>query len=97
VGDEPPVPLSNAARLVWEGKTVKRKPDGTVDRSAALVQIGRVLFEQGISREQLVAALAERDASLGWEKYTHRRDAEAQYEAVASVVERGAKTKRRHA
>jgi hypothetical protein len=87
--------LSNAARQVWDGKTAKRTPDGRIDRSASLVQIARVLFEAGLTRPQIVAALAERDAGLGWEKYTGRRDAEAQYHAIVSVVDRGARTQRR--
>ncbi len=94
-GARPPASLSAAARKVWEGETVKRKEDGSVDRSAALIQIARVLYEHGMSRPLLVAALQERDASLGWKKYSGRRDAQRQYEAVAELVERGARTQHR--
>ena len=56
------------------------------------MQIARVLFEAGASRPQIVAALAERDVALGWEKYTARRDAEEQYQRAVDVVERGTRT-----
>ncbi len=69
------VRLSRAARRVWDGETAKHTPDGRVDRSASLVQIARVLFDAGASAPVIVAALAERDVALGWEKYRARRDA----------------------
>jgi hypothetical protein len=91
----PPVRLSRPAQRVWDGETVKRKEDGSIDRSAALVQIARLLLEAGASEPVIVAALAERDVSLGWQKYTGRRDAEAQYTRIAQLVEAGPRTQRR--
>ena len=93
--DGPPVRLSERAQQVWAGATAKHTPDGRVDRSASLVQIARVLFDAGASRPQMVVALAERDVTLGWEKYASRRDAEEQYQRTVDVVERGAPTRRR--
>ncbi len=93
--DGPPVRLSERAQQVWAGATAKHTSDGRVDRSASLVQIARVLYDAGASRPQMVAALAERDVALGWEKYTSRRDAEEQYQRTVDVVERGAPTRRR--
>jgi putative DNA primase/helicase len=51
------------------------------------MKIGRVLYDAGAARSTLVAALAERDASLGYEKYTNRSDADEQYERIADVLE----------
>lgn len=89
---EPPVPLRAAALRVWQGADAKRRSAGSIDRSASLVKLARVLYDAGATRETIVAALAERDARLGWDKYTARADATAQYARVVAVVERGGRT-----
>lgn len=78
--------LSRAGRKVWEGLVYTRKPDGTMDRSASLVRLARVLFNAGASRDQIIATLAERDVSLRWGKYSGREDAKRQYEAIAALI-----------
>lgn len=72
-----------------------RKADGTVDRSASLVRLARVLFDAGAGRDQIVAALAERDEALDWQKYTGRQDTMKQYHRVVALIERGVPTQRR--
>jgi RepB DNA-primase from phage plasmid len=91
----PPVQLSRPAQAVWNGEDVKYTVAGVVDRSASLLRIARVLYEAGMAPSAIVAVLAERDASLGWEKYSGRRDAEAQYQAIVQFVQHGARTRRR--
>ena len=49
----------------------------------------------GVAPATIVQALAERDAALGWEKYTGRADALEQYQAIMAFVVRGARTRRR--
>jgi len=80
---------------VWDGENVKLTPEGIVNRSASLVRIARVLYEAGVQGEALLWALAERDATLGWHKYTGREDAGHQYQAIVDFVERGRRTRRR--
>jgi len=92
---EPPVRLSHPARAVWAGQDVKLTPAGIVDRSASLVRIARVLYEAGMAPGQIAGALAERDATLGWEKYRGRRDAAAQYASIVDAIEHGRRTRRR--
>ena len=86
--------LSRLGRKVFEGLVYTRKPAGGVDRSASLVRLARVLFDAGADRDQIVTALAERDASLGWEKYSHRENTHQQYERIIGLFERGAPTRR---
>ncbi len=92
---EPPVLLPTSALPVWAGIEAKRTRDDRLDRSASLVRIARLLYDAGASREAIVAALAERDATLGWRKYTDRTDAAEQYVRVAALVQQGAATKAR--
>lgn len=86
VGSEPPIALTRSARALWDGQRVKFTPRGEVDRSGSLVRIARLLFEAKVPRELIVAALAERDDSLGWRKYSERADARRQYERIVAVV-----------
>jgi hypothetical protein len=58
-----------------------------------LAHIARVLFEAGLDGPLVAAALAERDVTLGWEKYTHRRDAQLQYQALVELVARSPRTR----
>lgn len=86
---EPPVVLDADDLAVWRGAAPKRKPDGTIDTSATLLKIGRALYDNNATRRTIVAALAERDITLGYRKYTDRKDAAAQYHAVVNELERG--------
>ena len=92
-GGEPPVPLSRAARAIWDGQDVKLTPRGDLDRSASLVRIARILVRAGLAGEPIAALLAERDVALGWHKYTNRADAGAQqYRRLVAFVQRGSPT-----
>lgn len=84
---EPPVRLDDHGMDVWLGKRPKLKEDGTVDTSASLLKIGRVLHDGGASRDTIAKALEERDETLGWNKYTCRKDSEHQYEKIVDVLE----------
>lgn len=95
VGSDPPIPLSRSALRVWIGEDAKLLRPGVVDRSGSLVRIARMLYQAKVPREVIVAALAERDESLGWRKYAGRQDAVEQYHRVVDVVARGVPTQRR--
>jgi hypothetical protein len=84
--NEPPVELGSRALEVWRGERFKAKADGTVDRSASLLRIGRVIYDAGATRRAVVEALKERDLTLGWKCYTNRLDADKQYQAIANVL-----------
>jgi P4 family phage/plasmid primase-like protien len=83
-GKEPPVRLDSYGMEVWRGEKPKVK-DGRVDRSASLFAIGRVLYRAGATRSALVAALRERDAALGWHKYTAYAD-DGEYDRIYSKL-----------
>ncbi len=72
--DEPPVVLSPAALKVYRGEAPKLKDDDTIDKSATLLNIGRVLFDAGGNRAVVVEGVRERDKALGYNKYTPNRD-----------------------
>ena len=80
--ETPPVPLSSAALRIWRGERPTRKGDGTVDRSASLYAIGRIMA-RAVSREDLIAALAERDAAL----YGKYRDRPQEYARLADALQ----------
>jgi putative DNA primase/helicase len=86
VDQEPPVDLGPEALEAWRGERFKAKGDGTVDRSASLMKIGRVLYDAGASGRVVAETLKERDFTLGWKCYTGRRDAEKQYQTIASKL-----------
>ncbi len=88
--DEPPVLLTEAALRVWRGEQPKFKDDGTVNRHASLMNIGRVIYNAGGTRPTVVRALAERDVTLGWQKYSDRKPAAAaaRYHAIMDELER---------
>lgn len=83
---EPPVQLHGEDLRVWRGELVKLKPGGTVDRSMSLWDIGCTLSRAGATRQTIAHALQERDESLGWSKYTGRRDAQTRYLVLADRV-----------
>jgi P4 family phage/plasmid primase-like protien len=91
--DEPPVKLGVEALKVWRGENPKIKDTGEIDRSASLVKIGRVLFNAGVNRAVIVEALKERDATLGWGKYTNRRDNSERYDEIVDKLEANGRTR----
>jgi P4 family phage/plasmid primase-like protien len=84
----PPVALGPAALKVWYGEKPKAKDTGEIDRSASLMKIGRVLYDAGASPRVVAEALKERDLTLSYQKYTNRRDADAQYQVIADKLAR---------
>ncbi len=86
--DEPPVCLDDYGMSVWRGEQAKHRDDGSVDRSVSLVNIGRVLYDGGATRSTIVKALEDRDKTLGWEKYTDRKDSEKQYHQIVNLLEK---------
>jgi P4 family phage/plasmid primase-like protien len=91
---EPPVRLSEATRRIFEGQDPKTTTEGTVDRSATLMKIARVLYDAGANRTVIVAALAERDRALGFNKYTGRADAEQRYHEIVDELEASGRNQR---
>jgi len=87
--EEPPVELDGYGMRVWRGEDPKVREDtGELDRSGSLLKIGRVLYDAGAARATIVEALAERDETLGWCKYTDRRDSDEQYHKIVDELER---------
>lgn len=96
-GAEPPVRLHKRGQQRWTGELVEPKPDGGVDRDRSLFYIALDLAECGASESAIIAALAERDETLGWRKFTGRSDAEARYGDIAEkAVARAVERERRH-
>jgi P4 family phage/plasmid primase-like protien len=89
---EPPVELGPSALKIWFGEKPKAKNTGEIDRSASLMKIGRVLYDAGASPRVVAEALKERDHTLGYEKYTNRRDADEQYQVIADKLEQEGRT-----
>jgi len=92
-GGAPPVRLHSRGLRRWSGELVQTKPNGETDRSDSLYFLALDLAECNASESAIAAALADRDAALGWDKFTGRDDADARYQemaekAVAYVVGR---------
>jgi len=85
--DEPPVDLDQWQMPWWTGEEYKTKENGEVNRSTTLLMIGRQLYDAGANRQVILEALAERDAALGYEKYTNRRDGQKQYHKIVDELE----------
>jgi hypothetical protein len=83
-GPEPPVRLHQRGMRRWTGELVEKK-DGKLDRGLSLWYVGLDLAECGASEGAIIAALEERDASLGWEKFTRRKD-DREYIKIAEKV-----------
>jgi P4 family phage/plasmid primase-like protien len=97
VSDEPPVELGPDALKVWHGENPKLKDGGGIDRSGTLVKIGRVLYDAGATRPAIVAALAERDETLAYRKYTNgRHDSHTRYHEIVDELERNGRNGRPH-
>ncbi|MDP9457130.1 MAG: RepB family DNA primase, partial [Actinomycetota bacterium] len=93
--DEPPVVLDPEAMRVWRGEAPKLKEDGTVDRSASIMNIGRKLYDAGATRPTITTALQERDEALGWKKYTGNRDGgQREYERIYEKLEKEGRNRR---
>jgi hypothetical protein len=93
--EEPPVVLTPEALKVYRGERPKLKEDGTVDRSATLIKIARELYEAGANRQTVITAIAERDRTLGYKKYTGNRDGgRKEYERLFAKL--GERTRRAH-
>ena len=75
---QPPVRLRPTAMEWWTGAKIKDE-----DRSATLYQIGVFLAEANAGAAVIADALAERDATLGYRKFSNRKDAIRQYAAIA--------------
>ena len=85
--EEPPIVLGAEALKAWRGEKPKLKDDGKIDRSASLLIIGRVLYDAGANRRVVVEAIAERDRTLGYEKYSGNRDGGSkEYERIFSKL-----------
>jgi P4 family phage/plasmid primase-like protien len=89
--DDPPVALSPSDMKVWTGERFTSKPDGSLDRSDTLYWIAcgvaRGLAGTNLSDAAKLTviedAVANRDQTLGYEKYAGRSDSAAQYAAAA--------------
>lgn len=79
--EDRPVRMTHEQLRVWEGLEPARKDDGSPNRSATLFKIACTLYEAGLRNANgaFVAALRERDETLGYRKYTDRRDAKTRY------------------
>jgi RepB DNA-primase from phage plasmid len=85
-GSSPPVRLGDAALRRWHGEIAERKENGEIDRSSTLVQIAWGLARAGASERIIIEALRDRDAALGFDKYTTRRDGGKAYRDLARKV-----------
>jgi DNA polymerase I-like protein with 3'-5' exonuclease and polymerase domains len=74
----PPVALTPEQHQVWDGN------GPSDDRSNSLVDIAKMLCDAGYQDvEGIASILAERDHTLGWHKYSRRRNAAVQYRGIA--------------
>lgn len=87
----PPVTLRGEALDRWYGWVFDTNPEtGTLDRSYSLWRLAVVLLDAGCSPHFVADLLAERDATLGWTKFTARRDATTRYQII---VDRAVRSK----
>ena len=96
--DGPPVRLSPIGEDWWYGRLVVAPGDGKaksvdqvneIDRSETLFRQGLVLADGNASERLIAEALAERDVTLGYEKYTDRMDDEEYWRIVNGGVKVG--------
>ena len=96
--DESPVKLDANGLAVWRGEKPvhKRERPGEVDRSSTLQKIAHLLAEAGATRKAIRDALADRDISLGYRKFSGRPDerAEVEYRRSANKAVREAEARR---
>lgn len=87
----PPVTLRDEALERWFGHTYEINPEtGKIDRSYSLWRIAVALLDAGCSPHFVEELIAERDASLGWTKFTARGDKLERYHVI---VERAVASK----
>jgi putative DNA primase/helicase len=78
------VKFSPQQRRWWQGENFTQRADGSVDRSESLYFLGKLLASAGVGFAARVEALAERDRTLGWNKYSDRADGgQAEYRRIA--------------
>jgi len=82
---QPPVHLSTQGMAFWRGEKSKLTAEGNIDRSATLYIIGLQLAEAGATQQTITEALADRDITLGFRKYSER-PADLEYWRVANKV-----------
>jgi Bifunctional DNA primase/polymerase, N-terminal len=70
-GDDPPVPLDADGMLLWSGAEYIGT-EKFIDRSETLFAIGATLADAGATHEEIMAALANRDQTLKYNKYLNR-------------------------
>ena len=96
--DEFPVKLDANGLAVWRGEKPvhKRERPGEVDRSSTLQKIAHVLAEAGATRKAIRDALADRDISLGYRKFSSGPDerTEVEYRRSANKAVREADARR---
>jgi hypothetical protein len=51
------------------------------------LKLARVLYDAGATRRTIVEALGERDAFLGWNKYSDRKDPDSEYHRIVNKLE----------
>jgi len=88
----PPVRLSDAQLRIWRGEEPALTPDGALDRSGTLCKIARILTRAGATERTIADALRERDETLGYGKYTDRRDGHRRYREIADAMALNADT-----
>jgi hypothetical protein len=81
--NDPPVFLSAEALEIWQGEKPQLKDGGEIDKSGSLCKIAYALREAGASVKIIAEALAERDETLDYKKYTGRNDAGTRYLEIA--------------
>ena len=82
---EPPVALRGEGLERWYGRTFDSNPEtGQIDRSYSLWALAVVLLDAGCAPHFVEDLLAERDASLGWTKFSSRRDAGERYRIIVA-------------
>jgi hypothetical protein len=83
--DEPPVRLSGDALRRWHGDLgTFTHPDQT--GNGRLFEIACDLRDAGATRRSVRAAIEERDAALGWNKFTNRTDGAVRYDAMVDEI-----------
>jgi len=93
VGDEPLWLLDDLAMERWNGTLYEVDSLGNLDRSRSLYRLGCELAEAGASEAGIRWAVENRDAALGWNKYTDRDDSDDRYQEIAEKVVADVKTR----
>lgn len=85
-GDEPLWQLDDVALERWNGTLYEVDSLGNLDRSRSLYHLGIDLANHGATEAGIRWAVENRDAALGWRKYTDRDDADTRYDEIAEKV-----------